>query len=49
MSYFAQRPRHTRLTLKRRHYTGSQVQFYLIYAASLFCLMASGWAATLFH
>ncbi len=49
MPYFAQRPRHTRLALKRHPYPGSQVQFYLIYASSLICLMASGWAATLFH
>ena len=25
-----------------------QIQFYLIYITSLFCLIAMGWAATLF-
>ena len=32
----------------RRLDRGSQGQFYLIYFSSLFCLIAMGWAATLF-
>lgn len=49
MPHVAQKPSHPRPALKRRPHPGSQVQFYLIYTFSLFCLMASGWAAALFH
>ncbi len=31
-----------------RRLPGSHVQFRLIYTSSLFCVMASGWATTLF-
>lgn len=47
MQRVAHMPRQPRLTLKGHPHQGSQIQFYLIYASSLFCLMASGWAAAL--
>lgn len=45
--------RHTRIPQNltplyaRRLGQGSRGQFYLIYFSSLFCLIATGWAATL--